>query len=114
VDAEAPLAVEVQGPCLLTDGGTCATSPGYPTQNYKDREFCIISNVPAVPLQVVAFDVEFGGSTCPLDALTVNQEHFCGSDGPSGEVPADGQIHWSTDPVITASGWKICWAPQLP
>jgi hypothetical protein len=109
-----PTQVTIQGPCPLSNGGICATGSGYPANNYNSNEVCIISNVPAVPLQVVAFDVEFGGSTCSFDAITVNSQRFCGTVGPSGVVPSDGRILWSSDVSCSESGGEICWGPPPP
>ena len=52
-------AVTLTGPCKLDDSGLCGQSPNYPA-NYNNAQSCHIENVPAVPLQVVAFDTEYG------------------------------------------------------
>ena len=75
----------VTGPCSLTDGGLCATSPNYPFE-YGNNERCTISGVPAYRLYTVAFDVERCGSVCFCDSLIVNGKKYCGRLGPEGEV----------------------------
>jgi hypothetical protein len=75
----------------MSSNGGCATSPGFPTQNYGNIEMCVITIVPAVPLQILAFDVEFQ-SSCEFDAVPVNSELYRGTTGPPGVVPVDGQI----------------------
>eukprot|EP00962_Isochrysis_galbana_P046998 scaffold19077_cov184-Isochrysis_galbana.AAC.1 len=111
--APAAAQVTVTGPCVLTSS-TCATSSGYPTSNYGSTESCLFSNVPPLPLWVESFNVE-SSSTCGFDALTVASQKYCGTDGPSGVVPTDGTIAWSSDGSITTSGWKICWSgPPQP
>ncbi|EOD30558.1 hypothetical protein EMIHUDRAFT_232732 [Emiliania huxleyi CCMP1516] len=96
----------VDGPCSLTDGGSCAASPNYPN-SYGDSEECTISGVPPVELETVAFDVE-AGNGCPYDYLTVNGTKYCGTSGPSGAVAEDGVIKWRSDDVV------ICWATRPP
>ncbi|EOD14030.1 hypothetical protein EMIHUDRAFT_211953 [Emiliania huxleyi CCMP1516] len=85
------------GPCLITDGGSCATSPDFPN-DYPVNEGCIIYGLPQAGLDVIAFDVEFGGLTyegyCPYDYLIVNGVSYCGTSGPAGVVPSDGNITW--------------------
>lgn len=104
-------------------GRGCVASSGYPSENYGNDEVCFISDVPAVPLTVLAFDVEAGpGGVCMTDAILSNfdqnfeiPEVFCGSAGPSGVVLADGLIIWVSSPSGTRPGWEICWSPpQTP
>ena len=112
------LPLQLTGPCCITDGGLCATSPNYPG-SYSNNEDCIITGVPAVGLEVVAFDVE-GFSFCESDYLTVSGKKYCGSRGPEGVVVEDGIIEWVSDSggysahcahgcadsVVVKSGWK--------
>lgn len=91
--------------CVLTNGGRCAASLGYPTENYGDDEQCQISHVPLVPLQVILFDVpEIWVHTyddsfdCHHDRLSLSGLVFCGDRGPEGVVPTDGVISWLTNP----------------
>ena len=109
------------GPCSITDGGSCATSPNYP-ESYGGNERCTITGVPRVVLEVVAFDVQGdyysyhsysdydrdGDSTndCSYDYLTVNGERYCGTSGPEGVVVEDGVIEWVSHYDHVASGWK--------
>ena len=106
------------GPCLITDGGSCATSPDYPN-DYPNLEGCTIYNVPPVGLEVIAFDVEgdpwsysdYDGdgdftNDCPWDYLVVNGVRYCGTSGPAGVVPSDGTMTWVSDGSVTESGWK--------
>ena len=92
---------------MLTDGGSCATSPNYPN-SYGNNEECTISGVPPVELEAIAFDVEgdyysyydYDGNgdptdDCRYDYLTVNGTKYCGTSGPpSGAVAEDGVIEW--------------------
>ena len=123
------LSVQVDGPCPLTDGGACATSPNYPDGEYGPNEWCEFTNVPPSPLVSLAFDVEgdynpyydFDGNGDPTDDcydyLIVNGVRYCGTSGPTGIVPSDGNITWVSDEFEFGAGWKICWAnapPQMP
>ena len=73
------------GPCLITDGGSCATSPDFPN-DYPNLEGCTLYGMPPVGLDVIAFDVE-EHSNCIWDYLTVNGVKYCGTSGPAGVVP---------------------------
>ena len=107
-------------PCLITDGGSCATSPNYPN-DYPNLEGCTIHNLPPVALDVIAFDVEgdpysyYDGdgdgdptNDCPFDYLVVNGVKYCGTSGPAGAragvVPSDGTMTWVSDSGVTESG----------
>jgi hypothetical protein len=35
----------------------------------------------------------------------------CGRNGPSGVVPTNGTIVWSSDATESYPGWEICWPP---
>ena len=99
------LPLQLTGPCSLTDDGSCATSPNYP-ESYGNSEECIITRVPLVELEVVAFDVEASGF-CVYDYLTVNGKKYCGSSGPEGVVVVEnGIIEWVSDSGVVKSGWK--------
>jgi hypothetical protein len=106
--------VTVSGPCRLNQGGNCAASSGYPTANYGDNENCVISNVPSVPLLVVAFDVEPGAVGCNDDAVIVNSVRFCSDEGPAGVLALGGTIRWSSDGSKTRAGWEISWPSSPP
>ena len=113
---------------MLIDDGACATSPNFPN-NYGPNEACTISNVPRMPLVVMAFDVQdhfdyddsydpswtpwvrTGASRCDAyDYLLVGGTRYCGANGPDGAVPPDGVITWhSSTHGSTFGGWK---APQ--
>ena len=97
------LPLKLTGPCSLTDGGSCATSPNYPSF-YGYNAKCIITGVPLVGLEVVAFDVEASG--CVYDYLTVSGKKYCGSRGPEGVVVENGIIEWVSDSGVVKSGWK--------
>jgi len=114
------------GPCSITDGGSCATSPNFPS-DYPADEGCTIYNMPQVGLEVLAFDVEgdnypyydYDGdgdptNDCPNDYLVVNGVKYCGSSGPAGAAPSDGTMTWVSDWADTRPGWKVCWAAQPP
>ena len=47
----------VTGPCRLTHRGACVASPNYP-EPYGGPHDCTVFNVPAVPLQALAFEIE--------------------------------------------------------
>ena len=55
---------------MITDGGSCTTSPDFPN-DYPLGEGCTIYSLPLVALDVVAFDVE-DHYDCLYDYLTVN------------------------------------------
>ena len=69
-------------------------SPGY-----SDKEDCLISNFPAEPIIVEAFQTEDNG--CTYDWLEVTSADgvptkYCGTKRPAGVV-ATGTIKWHTD-----------------
>ena len=104
----------ITGPCSLTDGGSCATSPNYPN-GYGDNEECTISGVPPVELETVGFHVERCAFGCRCDYLTVNGTKYCGTAGPEGAVAEDGVIKWRSDGINVRSGWKARpWSLSLP
>eukprot|EP00966_Prymnesium_polylepis_P088607 2050492-Prymnesium_polylepis.3 len=84
----------VTGPCVLDN--YCVQSSGYPTADYGRDEMCVVTGLPAIPAQVMAFEVEFHG-VCLYDRLTMNGAHYCGQSGPSGVTPLDGSITWTSD-----------------
>ena len=99
-----PLSVDIIGPCQLTDGGACATSPDYPL-DYGISEQCTLSNVPMIPLEVIEFDVTYDrhhiydldgedGGTCDFDYFKIGGVQYCGTSGPAGAVAEDGIILW--------------------
>ena len=98
------LPLQLTGPCSLTDGGSCAASPNYPSYYGYNAE-CTIYGVPLVGLEVVAFDVE-AHINCRWDYLTVSGKKYCGSRGPEGVVVEDGIIEWVSDSGVVRSGWK--------
>jgi hypothetical protein len=104
-------AVSVAGSCTLTNASMCAVSPGYP-YSYS-MSYCILQNVPAVPLVVHFFDVE-QSTDCLNDYMTVNGQKHCGTNGPQGAVPADGEITWYSDCYNNLGGWSVCWPPASP
>ena len=104
-------AVQVTGPCSLTDGEMCAASPNYPN-SYGINEECTISGVPPVELETVGFHVERCAFGCRCDYLTVNGTKYCGTAGPEGAVAEDGVIKWRSDGINVRSGWKE--APLVP
>ena len=90
---------------MITDGGSCATSPDFPN-DYPVNEGCIIYGLPPVGLDVIAFDVEgdprpflvdYDGdgdptNDCPFDHLSVNGVKYCGTSGPAGRRLADAPL----------------------
>eukprot|EP00966_Prymnesium_polylepis_P334763 7390136-Prymnesium_polylepis.1 len=107
-----PLSLQVStGPCVVD--GHCVQSSGYPLANYGDREQCTVSNLPAFPAEVIAFDVE-PFSTCNYDYLSLNGERYCGTSGPSGVIPREGTMTWTSDGGKTDTGWRICFRLPLP
>jgi hypothetical protein len=103
-------AIVVSGPCVLV--GSCIRSSGYPAAGplnygYGSSESCIVTNLPAVAAQVVAFDVE-DHSSCNFDYITTNGARYCGTSGPVGVVPADGRMTWTSDYYTQHAGWEIC------
>jgi len=103
---------------LITDGGSCATSPEFPN-DYPNLEGCNITGLPPVALDVIAFDVEgdeysyydYDGdgdptNDCPFAHLVVNGVKYCGTSGPAGVVPSDGTMTWVSDGEVTRPGWK--------
>ncbi|EOD06830.1 hypothetical protein EMIHUDRAFT_258732, partial [Emiliania huxleyi CCMP1516] len=107
----------VDGPCPLTDGAACATSPNYPDK-YGPYERCEFTNVPPNPLVSLAFDVE-PGADCSYDYLVVNGVRYCGISGPSGVVPLDGNLTWVSDhsvdgPCPLTDGGACATSPHYP
>ena len=100
----------IWGPCVLIKAGRCVTSPNYP-EKYGDTEDCVISGVPTVHLVVLAFQTERYH-----DNMTINGETFSGGTGPEGVVATDGVIRWSSDEMMSGSGWELCWdiRPSTP
>ncbi|EOD35913.1 hypothetical protein EMIHUDRAFT_110524 [Emiliania huxleyi CCMP1516] len=105
------------GPCSLTDGGSCATSPNYPN-SYGRNEACTISGVPTVELETVAFDVDPSWpSPCGCEEVGVA---FCNYDkGDSGfcelctDVPGgaeEGCGNWDLPPAGEEDCRKWCWS----
>jgi hypothetical protein len=97
------------GPCRTTDGGTCATSPNYPSE-YGNNERCTLSVTFSVPsistasLSAIDFNTESG-----YDKLTIGNTDFEGTAGPQGvRVTSSSTISWRTDSSNTDPGWKIC------
>ena len=130
----------VIGPCSLTRGGVCASSPRFPAE-YSHGNECIIANVAAVPLTALAFNVEgpiadddlfhwnhYGiedqwgepGAGCVYDYLTIDGVKFCGSTSPDGIVANKSVIRWRADKSNEGSsgkgtlGWEICWSSDVP
>merc|ERR1719163_1784869 len=89
-------------------------SDNYPGE-YENGKTCEINGVSG-PLQVVSFDVEASGDTCPYDYLEMIvggvPQRFCGSYGPEGMVPDDGKFSWVSDASVTMGGWKVCWETE--
>ena len=106
----------VTGPCRLTHGGACVASPNYP-EPYGGPHDCTVFNVPAVPLQALAFEIEppfvdrgrrveevsYDAGyldddgrlvQCRCDFVVINDERWCESS-PQGETPNDGMIRWN-------------------
>jgi hypothetical protein len=109
-------AVVVEGPCSLTNGGSCAVSPRWPAP-YSNFERCRISGLPLNALNVLSFSVE-AARGCRYDAVVINATEgitrYCGRLGPQGVVPLDGVIEWFSDRSVVQAGWHICWADRPP
>jgi hypothetical protein len=108
-----PAYITVVGPCVLSNGGLCVRSSGFPSANYGNLEECILTNVPPLPLRVLAFQVE-DSIDCEYDAYIVNGQGCCGTDGPEGVVPQDGVIRWTSDDSIPSAGFEVCWGGHPP
>ena len=101
----------VSGACTLSSDGTCFRSPNYPS-NYDINQQCTITVAAfqAVTLSVTAFDLE-AQSSCAFDYLAVNGVKYCGTSGPDDVlVAADQTITFTSDELITRSGFEICGA----
>jgi hypothetical protein len=105
--------VSIEGDCVLTNGGFCASSLGYPSVSYGNEESCEISNVPSRPLQVLHFDVQKGNDYtysddnniwCEFDYMTVSATRYCGGRPPDGVVADGGIINWHTNAGINELG----------
>ena len=81
----------------------CITNDNYP-QAYDNQEFCEISvQQPLLgSVSAVSFDTEGG-----WDFLTINGDGYSGANGPQGVTPTT-TITWSSDYMVTKSGWKLC------
>ena len=100
-----PPVATVMGPCVIS--GDCVQSSRFPLSHYGNQESCTITDLPAVPAQIAAFDVE-ASADCSYDHVTIAGVKYCGSTGPSGVIPANGRMTWLSDASYTRSGWKIC------
>jgi hypothetical protein len=99
------------GGCRLVAGGSCVVSPNFP-DDYPDDSVCLITGVPRVPLWVAAFEVELG-----YDNVVINEIEYSGLGlgyGPDSVVPEDGTIRWSSDGIVRAGGWALCWVGRPP
>ena len=69
--------------------------------------------MPSNPLVVKAFQVYPGYSTtfCSYHYVTVNGVRYCGTGGPDGVTPSNGEMTWTAEAysfASTYSGWEIC------
>ena len=103
-----PTPLRLVGPCIFTNNGNCAASPNHPAK-YGNLQECVISGVPAVPLAVISFQTEPN-----YDKMTINGITYSGQYGPTGVVPYDGVIHWSSNWLMTYTGWELCWSVRSP
>jgi len=106
-----PVNFIVNGSCVVS--GNCIQSSGYPAADYRTDEVCTASNLPKVPTEVEAFDVEYAPD-CGYDSLTIDGDRYCGSSGPTGVTPTDGTMTWISDSWVGAPGWRICFTPPHP
>jgi len=88
---------------LAKAGASCVMSPNYPYP-YPALHTCSLA-VPPTPLRVVDFDTERG-----FDFVYVNGEGYSGSGGSSlyGVTPLDGQIEFTSDGSVEATGFHLC------
>jgi len=94
-----------EGECAVNDGGTCFTSPHWPSE-YGNDESCTIAVRADARLVVEAFNTESG-----YDVLTVDGNEFSGDSGPSDSqavVRAGDVIGWASDGSVNDAGFSIC------
>jgi hypothetical protein len=94
----------VTGPCVVTDGGACVSSPNHPA-DYGSGESCSITVATGVELNVESFATEDG-----YDFLTVNGVQYSGRELEQNRVLTEisGPVAWSSDYSVVAGGWKLC------
>ena len=101
----------VVGPCPITEGGSCVTSPNYPT-NYPVEIDCTITPTPGVAIFVAAPWAVEPDSSCDYDYLTIEGTRYCNTGNPlatgqSTIVPTQ-DILFHSDDGTTAAGFKLC------
>ena len=98
------------GPCSLSEAGSCITSPDYPS-NYGEEETCTIIVLEAGYLTARVFKMQDDE-----DILTIGGEEYYGTDttGPQiHQVTTGTTVSWSSDYDASECGrWKVCWLPS--
>jgi len=94
---------------------TCFHSNNFPEQ-YGDSESCIIQ-FPGrfIPLEGLVMSTQNFNTEADYDFLSINEDEFSGTSGPpTMEFAADRDVNvrWESDGSITATGWRICFAPR--
>jgi len=83
------------------EDGNCVQSRNHPGQ-YGNNEGCTIQLGGSVPITVEAFSTE-----SRYDFLTVGNQAYSGSSGPSSGSYT-GSITWASDYSVTSTGWRLC------
>lgn len=81
--------------------GVCVQSLDHPSR-YGNNNSCQVTLFGNVSVSVEAFSTEYG-----WDWLTVQGKQYSGATGPENGVYS-GVIRWSSDRIITETGWRLC------
>ena len=113
-----PLFTITSGPCTVDSSSpNCILSPNFPS-NYGHKQTCFITpSALAIgrPLTATSFSTEYGWDYLRIPGQPSGVlRDFEGTVGPSNFVLGPGMIQWSSDDVVSSSGWRVCSLPQSP
>ena len=105
--------IVAEGSCQIEAGAPCVTSPNFPN-DYNNLDKCVIRISKQGYISTTAMQTEPKGGSSG-DTLTVNWNIYSGVEGPEHEfVEAGSEAVWKTDRTRLDSGWRLCWAAELP
>ena len=116
--ADAQYFTITSGPCTVDSSSpNCILSPNFPS-NYGHKQTCFITpSALAIgrPLTATSFSTEYGWDYLRIPGQPSGVlRDFEGTVGPSNFVLGPGMIQWSSDDVVSSSGWRVCSLPQSP